>query len=66
MGHVFRMKLDNRGRITIPREILHELGIATGDGVLLYTNENRKILAVMPEVIGSNILQRELARPPET
>jgi len=42
------------------------LGIATGDGVLLYTNENRKILAVMPEVIGSNILQRELARPPET
>jgi len=62
VGRVYRMRVDGRGRVALPREIMKELGLSFGDGVLLVAAGGpEKCLVLCAEETGSHILQRGLA-----
>jgi len=63
MGLVYRMRVDSRGRISLPREAMGKLGLRCGDGVLLcIAGQSESCLMVFPEKTVANTLHREFVK----
>lgn len=53
-------RIDNTGRIVIPREIRKQLGIRSGDQIEIFTHDNEIILRKYDVAIGLEELVRRL------
>ncbi len=69
----YRVTLDSRGRITLPREVRNQLNLSPGDTLILRTSGGRIILEKasnpferLANLLGNLTFSRELRREAET
>ena len=58
MGCVARSRIDERGRIGIPREMLGSLDLKPGDAVVLCLSKDHML--ILPEDLAKRVLERSV------
>ncbi len=63
MGCVYRVRVDSRGRISLPQRVLEDLGVKVGDGLLMWVPSSAgKHLVAISEKAGALVLEKEFSK----